>query len=96
MPTPATDELLTVREAATILRVSPESVRRRVRAGSLPACRLSQRAIRIRRADLDTITTPDESLEAHIAKLVAAAPPLSPEQSTRIAMLFRPVAGATA
>lgn len=99
MPTHQPSELLTVREVAELLRVSPETVRRRVRAGDLPACKLSQRAIRIRRADLDAIsaTAPDVSaLEAHIAKIVAAAPPLSPEQRDRLAVLFRPAGGATA
>lgn len=32
-------------------------------------------------------------LEAYIAKIVAEAPPLSPEQRDRLAMLFRTVGG---
>jgi excisionase family DNA binding protein len=99
LPTQTPAELLTVREAADILRVSPETIRRRVRSGALPARKLGHSAIRIRRDDLDIITEPTtcpDSLEAHIARIVAAAPPLSPEQRDRLSMLFRPAAGATA
>ncbi|GAA1276896.1 hypothetical protein GCM10009589_34180 [Arthrobacter pascens] len=88
--------MLTVREAAEYLRVTPETVRRRVRSGDIPACKLGQRAVRIRRADLDNIIAPATDLEAHIAGVVAAAPPLSPEQRDRLAMLFRPAGGVTA
>lgn len=33
-------------------------------------------------------------IEAYVAKVVAEAPPLSPEQRDRLAMLFRPSGGA--
>lgn len=99
MSTAPAPDLLTVSEAAQILRVAPETIRRRVRDGSLPACRLGSRAIRIHRADVEIAATPAPgagTLEEHIAKIVAAAPPLTPEQSCRIAMLFHPAGGATA
>lgn len=93
-------DLLTVSEAADILRVGHETVRRRVRNGSIPACRLGTRSIRIRRADVEKIATPApedaSTIEAHIARIVAAAPPLSPEQRDRLSMLFRPADGASA
>jgi excisionase family DNA binding protein len=93
LPTPnPRSDLLTIREAAEILRLSPESVRRRVRAGTIPACKLSQRAVRIRRADLDAIIEPApdaDSIEAHIAKIVASFPPLTPEQCARIASIMQ-------
>lgn len=33
-------------------------------------------------------------LEEYVARVVAEAPPLSPEQRDRLAMLFRPIGGA--
>ncbi|MGO4143452.1 helix-turn-helix domain-containing protein [Paenarthrobacter sp. YAF11_1] len=93
MSTQTQEHLLTVREAAEFLRVTPETVRRRVRAGDLPACRLGRGAIRIRRTDIDSHDVEPDSLEAHIARVVASAPPLSPEQRDRLSMLFRTSGG---
>jgi excisionase family DNA binding protein len=45
--------LLTTREVAERLSVSPETVLRRVRAGQLPAIRLASNALRIREAELE-------------------------------------------
>ena len=45
--------LLTTRQVAAVLAVSPETVLRRIRAGELPAIRLASNAIRIREEDLD-------------------------------------------
>lgn len=36
-----------------------------------------------------------EAIAAHVARLVAAAPPLRPEQRDRLAVLLRPTAGPT-
>lgn len=48
-----TEHLLTAREVAGMLGVSPETVLRWTRAGKLPAIRLPGGAIRYREADLD-------------------------------------------
>ena len=99
MPAPTQEHLLTVREAAEILRVTPETVRRRVRAGDLSACRLGRGAIRIRRADLDAAPAavpPDTDLVAYVAKVISEAPPLTPQQCRTIAGLLRPSGGAAA
>ena len=45
--------LLTTREVAVRLAVSPETVLRRIRAGELPAIRISSNALRIRESELD-------------------------------------------
>jgi excisionase family DNA binding protein len=45
-------DVLTVEEAAEFLRCSPDTVKRRARAGELPASKIG-RAWRFRRADLD-------------------------------------------
>jgi len=45
-------EVLTLEEAANFLRCSPDTVKRRARAGEVPASKIG-RAWRFRRADLD-------------------------------------------
>jgi len=45
-------EVLTLQEAANFLRCSPDTVKRRARAGELPASKIG-RTWRFRRADLD-------------------------------------------
>ena len=45
-------DVLTLEEAASFLRCSPDTVKRRARAGELPAAKIG-RAWRFRRADLD-------------------------------------------
>ena len=46
-------ELLTIREVAKELRISPNTVYSEVRLGRLRAIRLSHRCTRVKRADLD-------------------------------------------
>jgi excisionase family DNA binding protein len=47
-----TDRLLTTREVAEILALSPDAVLRRWRAGELPGFRLSSKALRFRESEL--------------------------------------------
>jgi excisionase family DNA binding protein len=51
-------ELLTVPEAAEVLKVSAVTVSRWLKQGRLPAYRVGPRAVRIRRADIDHILAP--------------------------------------
>lgn len=53
MTTHGTSCVLTTAEAAAELRVNPETVRRWIAAGKLPALRVSPRDYRIERADWD-------------------------------------------
>jgi excisionase family DNA binding protein len=46
------DELLTVEEAADLLKVHPNTIRNAIRDGRLPAIRLGARIVRIRKCDL--------------------------------------------
>ncbi len=62
-----TERLLTTREVAETLAISPESVLRRIRSGELPAIRLSSKAIRIRESELE------DYLERHEYNAAAAA-----------------------
>ena len=56
-----TSELLTVREAATLVKVSPLTISRYLRQGRLRAYRVGPRAIRVRRADVETLLKPVDS-----------------------------------
>ncbi|MGH2533406.1 MAG: helix-turn-helix domain-containing protein [Thermomicrobiales bacterium] len=59
MVSTANTELLTIREAAQILRVSEVTISRWIKQGRLPSYRVGPRVIRIRRDDLDRIVTPE-------------------------------------
>lgn len=48
-----TDRLLTTREVAAFLGVSPETVLRRWRAGELPGYRLASNALRFRESEIE-------------------------------------------
>ena len=50
------DDLYTVAEAAALLRVSKPTIWRWIRSGCLPARRMGERIVRIRRAELDALT----------------------------------------
>ena len=52
------NEYVTVKEAATLLRVAPSTIRRWIREGDVSAYRLGQRRIGLRRRDLDVLITP--------------------------------------
>ena len=56
-------DLLTVKETAAMLRVSPVTIRRHIASGRLPAVRIG-RAIRIEREEVATLAKPvDPDLE---------------------------------
>lgn len=68
-------ELLTVPEAAEVLKVSAVTVSRWLKQGRLPAYRVGPRAVRIRRSDIDDILAP----AAAMARDTAGSP-----SSTRV------------
>ena len=51
-------DYLTVTEAAALLRVAPSTIRRWIREGELPAYRLGQRRVALRRDDLSRLIRP--------------------------------------
>lgn len=51
-------ELLTIAEAAALLKVGRSTVNRWLRDGRLPAYRVGPKAVRIRRTDLEQLMTP--------------------------------------
>lgn len=52
------DDYLTVKEAATLLRVAPGTVRRWIREGEVPAYHLGPRRVALRRSDIANLITP--------------------------------------
>ncbi|MGH2561855.1 MAG: helix-turn-helix domain-containing protein [Thermomicrobiales bacterium] len=58
MSTATDTEFLTVAEAAAILKVDRSTVRRWIDRGDLPAVRVGQRSLRVRRNDLDRVIEP--------------------------------------
>jgi excisionase family DNA binding protein len=58
MSTTVESEFLTIAEAAAILKVDRSTIRRWIDRGDLPAYRVGQRAVRLRRDELDRMITP--------------------------------------
>ena len=54
----ATDDYVTVSEAAEILHVGTSTLRRWIREKRIPAYRLGERRILLRRGELDSLVTP--------------------------------------
>jgi excisionase family DNA binding protein len=51
-------DLLTIAEAAKLLKVSTVTIHRWLKAGRLPSYRVGQKSVRIRRGDLAAVVTP--------------------------------------
>ncbi len=49
------DEFLTVAEVAELLKLNPQTIRNWIDNGQLPAVRVGQRRVRIKRTDLDRL-----------------------------------------
>lgn len=58
MTAPLTEELLSVADAAALLRVNRSTILRWIAEGKLPAARIGARRLALRRADLATLVTP--------------------------------------
>jgi excisionase family DNA binding protein len=83
------DEYLTVAEAATLLKVSQATVWRWIGRGELPAYRVGQRRVRLRRDDLDRAVTPiarapEESQVLTSLDEIRALEPISEEKRRRM------------
>jgi excisionase family DNA binding protein len=74
-------DLLTVAEAADLLKVDRSTVRRWISGGSLPAYRVGQRFVRVRRADLAAVISPKGIQEPRLG--IVAVPPQDPDSGTR-------------
>lgn len=60
---PPAESLLTIQQSATLAAVHPESIRRAVKRGALPAVRSLGRHPRIRRSDLELFLAPSAPAE---------------------------------
>lgn len=83
---PQNDDLLTIAEAAELLKVSAVTVSRWRRQGRLPTLKVGPRAVRIRRGDLDRVALP---YSGPVAGLSDAAPP-APAAATATVPADRP------
>ena len=78
-------DLLTIGEAARLLKVSTVTVQRWLKQGRLPAYRVGPRAVRIRRQDLAALLTPARRTEGEAtpAQLQTTIRPLTKEEIQR-------------
>lgn len=87
------EELLTTKEAAQLLKVSPVTIKRYLRQGRLPAYHVGPRAIRIRKADLTQVmqarVAEEVSMKREGERAVFAKP--SPEEVTRRQQVFKDI-----
>lgn len=84
---PAIGELVTVAEAAALLRVAPSTIRRWIRQGDIPAYRIGPRRVAIERAALSAVVAPARSPGGIAAQPVEVERPaerkLTPEEQQR-------------
>jgi excisionase family DNA binding protein len=79
---------LSLQEAATLGYGAYSTLHRWTRDGRLPSVKIGGR-VKVLRRHLDALATPNqaasfESIEDAVQRLVAAAPPLAPEQTRRL------------
>ena len=82
MGTMVGEEYMTVTEAATLLKVSLSPLWRRIDQGVLPAYRIGQRRIRVKKSELGRLITPARQgiwpIPAQLSPLLASAGPRPP------------------
>lgn len=79
------DEFFTVAEVAELLKLNQMTIRNWINSGRLPAVRLGQRRVRIRRTDLDRLIE-----EGYTGKRREVEPGL-PDQEKRAAPVWPPM-----
>lgn len=94
--------LAAVKDGAKHINVHPKTLRRYIAEGLITGYRVGPRNLRVDLDELDKFARPvrraenaepqPTELERRIAKAVAEAPPLTPEQRDRLALLFRSAA----
>ena len=76
-------ELVTVKEAATVLKVSTVTIKRYVKRGLLPAYHVGPRGLRIKREDLERLLAPAGGREVTMKRERVKIGPPSPEELAR-------------
>lgn len=91
MATTQTEELLTLSKAAALLKVSPLTLQRWIREGRLTSCRVSQRAERVRRSDVEQIVAARRLAMPEPRSVTSAAelPPRSEKETQRLRELVQ-------
>jgi excisionase family DNA binding protein len=88
MGTIVDEEYITVAEAAGLLRVSPSTIWRWIDQGVLPAYRIGQRRIRLKRVDLARVFTParqgSQRVERVVEEKLPDLGPLTKEEQERM------------
>lgn len=89
MATSTSPRYLTLQEAVAAGYGAYSTLRSWIAQGKLPAYKTGSR-VKVLRADLDALVIPvgGDPVDAAIDKLVATAPPLTPEQTRRLRDLF--------
>jgi excisionase family DNA binding protein len=80
------EQMLTVAEAAEMLRVSPSTVRRWIREGEIRAYRIGRRRIGLRPSDLSSVVTPantNDPVQVPNGAVPFVVPELTPEERDR-------------
>jgi excisionase family DNA binding protein len=93
MATRDSDEFVTVDQAAALLDVDRSTVRRWIGRGRLPAYRIGERHVRLKRSDLDRVVTPIAHSHTHQSdvreSVVRPAPLTSEEKAEALAVAKR-------
>jgi len=93
MATRDSDEFVTVDQAAALLDVDRSTVRRWIGRGRLPAYRIGERHVRLKRSDLDRVVTPIAHSPTHQPdvreSVVRPAPLTSEEKAEALAVAKR-------
>lgn len=67
------DELITVAEITTILKLNQQTIRNSIDLGKLPHVRLGERWVRVSRSDFDVLI--GESPTSHMERVIARSSP---------------------
>jgi excisionase family DNA binding protein len=92
-------ELLSIRDVCDRYGLSEKTVRRKVKAGLLDAYRCGPRLLKLDADEVEAaLMRPAadgaDDIEAAIARIISAAPPLTDDQRNRISALLRTGSGA--
>lgn len=88
MGTIVDEEYITVAEAAGLLRVSPSTIWRWIDQGVLPAYRIGQRRIRVKKSELGRLISParqtQQERERMVGKEILGIGPLTKEEQEQM------------
>ncbi|PCC45838.1 helix-turn-helix domain-containing protein [Brevibacterium aurantiacum] len=91
-PSPDGTHFIHLKDAVALGYGSYQTLRRYIADGRLPTAKIGGR-VKLLRADLDALVVPTapsnrEPIESAVERVVAAAPPLTPKQRERLAVIL--------